>query len=46
MKEGETIHCIVFAGTWLDQFGLDCGKARNKTPLKKKKAERKRGSVK
>lgn len=43
MKEGETIHCIVFAGTWLDQFGLDCGKARNNPPPRKK-AER-RGRV-
>lgn len=28
MKERETIHCIVSAGTWLDQFGLDCRKAK------------------
>lgn len=29
-KEGETIHRIVFAGTWSDQFGLDCRKVEAK----------------
>lgn len=38
MREGETIHCIVFAGTWLGQFGLDCRKAEAKKRQREKRS--------